>query len=66
MASWLFSVKIKAVILDEDNSSETIQAYNIQEGPRILVFQDGEYVFEGNKDRVFQWMFRTFGTNIGG
>lgn len=58
MASFsLFNDKIKAVYLDVNNSSETIQAYNIQEGPRILVFQDGKCVFEGNKDRVFQWAF---------
>lgn len=58
MASYfLFGGKIKAVCLDINSSSETIQAYNIQEGPRILVFQDGECVFEGNKDRVFQWAF---------
>ena len=62
MASWRFSVKIKPVILDIDNSSETMQAYNIKEGPRILVFQDGDYVFQGNKDRVFQWIWMNCGT----
>ena len=51
--------------------SKTIDAYHIQKGPRILVFQDGKCVYDNNYSMIFSWVMKSMpissnGAGIGG
>ena len=53
---YLFPEKAKAVILDVGNSSKTMQAYDMWNNHRVLVFKDGKEKYFRDYDAIMWWL----------
>ena len=51
-----FKDKVKMVILDEDNSSKTMQDYHMWVNPRVLAFKNGKYIYYRDFPKLLWWI----------